>query len=53
MYFRWKCPPLRERRDDIALLVQYFVDRYARQAGKSIRRTSQRTLDLLMATFNA
>jgi transcriptional regulator with GAF, ATPase, and Fis domain len=47
--FPLEVPPLRERRDDIALLVQYFVDRYARQAGKTIRRTSQRTLDLLMA----
>src|SRR6185503_15248175 len=29
-------PPLRERADDIPLLVEYFVDRYARQAGKNI-----------------
>jgi len=42
-------PPLRERADDIALLVEYFVDRYARQAGKTIRRINKRTLEHLQA----
>src|SRR5262249_38060170 len=37
----------RERPDDIPLLVEYFIDRYARKAGKSIRRTNARTLELL------
>ena len=40
-------PALRERQDDIALLVEYFIDRYARKAGKTIRRVSKRTLDRL------
>jgi formate hydrogenlyase transcriptional activator len=40
-------PPLRERRKDIPLLVEYFIDRYARKAGKNIRRVSQETLELL------
>ena len=40
-------PPLRERAEDIPLLVEYFVGRYARQAGKTIRRVSKRTLDRL------
>jgi PAS domain S-box-containing protein len=40
-------PPLRERSDDIPLLVEYFIDRYARQAGKTIRRVDKRTLDRL------
>jgi formate hydrogenlyase transcriptional activator len=40
-------PPLRERADDIPLLVEYFIDRYARKAGKTIRRVSKRTLDRL------
>src|SRR5262249_30641944 len=40
-------PALRERADDISLLVEYFIDRYARKAGKSIRRVNKRTLDLL------
>jgi DNA-binding NtrC family response regulator len=40
-------PPLRERAEDIPVLVEYFIDRYARQAGKTIRRVSKRTLDRL------
>jgi PAS domain S-box-containing protein len=47
--FPLEVPPLRERREDIALLVEYFIDRYARKAGKTIRRVSKRTLDLLKA----
>jgi DNA-binding NtrC family response regulator len=42
-------PPLRARRADIPLLVEYFVDRYARKAGKSIRRVDKRTLQLLQS----
>ena len=45
--FPIEIPPLRERREDIPLLVGYFMDRYARKAGKSIRRVSKKTLDLL------
>jgi formate hydrogenlyase transcriptional activator len=40
-------PALRERTDDIALLVEYFIDRYARNAGKTIRHVNKRTLDHL------
>jgi formate hydrogenlyase transcriptional activator len=40
-------PALRERTDDIPLLVEYFIDRYARKAGKTIRRVNRRTLDHL------
>jgi formate hydrogenlyase transcriptional activator len=40
-------PPLRERAEDIPLLVEYFIDRYARLAGKTIRRVDKRTLDHL------
>ena len=40
-------PALRERADDITLLVEYFIDRYARNTGKTIRRVSKRTLDRL------
>jgi PAS domain S-box-containing protein len=42
-------PALRERVDDISLLVEYFIDRYGRKAGKTLRRVSQRTLDHLRA----
>jgi formate hydrogenlyase transcriptional activator len=40
-------PPLRERTDDIPLLVEYFVDRYGRKAGKTLRRVNKRTLERL------
>jgi formate hydrogenlyase transcriptional activator len=42
-------PPLRERKEDIPLLVEYFVDRYARTAGKTIRTVEKRTMDLLLS----
>jgi formate hydrogenlyase transcriptional activator len=42
-------PALRERADDIQLLVEYFIDRYARKAGKALRRVTKRTLDRLRA----
>jgi len=47
--FPIEIPPLRERRDDIPLLVEYFIDRYARKAGKNIRHISQETLELLQS----
>ena len=40
-------PPLRERVEDIPLLVEYFVARYAKEAGKNIRHISKRNLDQL------
>ena len=47
--FPIEMPPLRERSEDIPLLIEYFVDRYARKAGKSIRQISRRCLELLQA----
>ena len=40
-------PPLRDRKDDIPLLVEYFLDRYGRKAGKSFRTVDKRSLDTL------
>jgi formate hydrogenlyase transcriptional activator len=40
-------PPLRDRADDIPLLVEYLVDRYATRMGKRFRSISVRTLQLL------
>jgi DNA-binding NtrC family response regulator len=42
-------PPLRERPEDISMLVEYFIGRYARRAGKTFRRVSKRTLDRLQS----
>ena len=47
--FPMMMPPLRERREDIPLLVRYFIDRYARKAGKSIRRVNRRALGHLQS----
>jgi DNA-binding NtrC family response regulator len=42
-------PALGERREDIPLLVEYFIDRYARKAGKSFQTVNKRSLDLLQS----
>jgi formate hydrogenlyase transcriptional activator len=47
--FPLEIPPLRERREDIPVLAEYFIDRYARKAGKPIRRVGRRTLDHLQS----
>jgi formate hydrogenlyase transcriptional activator len=47
--FPLELPPLRARRTDIPLLVEYFIDRYARKAGKNIRSVEKKTLQLLQA----
>src|SRR2546426_3643667 len=47
--FPIEIPPLRERQEDIFLLVQYFVHRYATRWGKNIRSIDKNTLDLLQA----
>jgi formate hydrogenlyase transcriptional activator len=47
--FPLRMPALRERGDDIPILVKYLVNRYAERAGKSIRHINKRTLDLFQA----
>jgi transcriptional regulator with GAF, ATPase, and Fis domain len=45
--FPIEMPPLRERREDIPVLVEYFVDHCARKVGKNIQRITKESLDLL------
>jgi len=42
-------PSLRERGEDIPLLVEYFIDRYARKSGKNIKSVNKKTLELLQS----
>jgi len=47
--FPIEIPALRERKEDIRLLVEYFIDRYARKAGKHITTVDKRTLQVLQS----
>jgi transcriptional regulator with GAF, ATPase, and Fis domain len=47
--FPIEMPSLRNRKEDIPLLVEYFIDRYGRKAGKSFRTVSKKSLDLLQS----
>jgi formate hydrogenlyase transcriptional activator len=42
-------PSLRERVDDIPLLVEYFIDRYAKKAGKNFSDITNKTFQLFQA----
>jgi PAS domain S-box-containing protein len=44
--FPIEVPPLRKRREDIPMLVEYFVKRYGEKAGKQIRKIDMNTLEL-------
>jgi len=45
--FPLEVPPLRERKEDVPVLVEYFINHYARKAGKTFRHINKRTLDRL------
>jgi formate hydrogenlyase transcriptional activator len=49
--FPIRLPPLRERVDDIQLMVEYLVDRYATKAGKRFQEIASKTLDLFQAYY--
>jgi DNA-binding NtrC family response regulator len=42
-------PPLRQRREDIPVLVEYFINRFARKAGKTFLAVNKKSLDLLQS----
>jgi formate hydrogenlyase transcriptional activator len=47
--FPIRVPALRERKDDIPVLVEYLVERYAKRGGKRISHIKKKTLDLFQA----
>jgi len=54
LYFRLnviniKVPSLRSRKDDIPMLVNFFVERFAEQFGKSVQTVTSETMNLLKA----
>jgi len=44
--FPIEVPPLRKRKEDIPMLVEYFVKRYAEKMGKQIRKIDKNTLEV-------
>jgi DNA-binding NtrC family response regulator len=44
-----KLPPLRERKEDIPMLVRYFLTRYAGRAGKKLPSLTRPAMDLLQS----
>jgi len=47
--FPIEMPPLRERKGDVRMLVEYFIHRYATKMGKKIREINKKTLDLFQS----
>jgi len=43
-----KLPPLRERKDDIPLLIQHFLETYNRKHNKNVERISEEAMDILL-----
>ncbi|MCD6521189.1 sigma 54-interacting transcriptional regulator [Candidatus Calescamantes bacterium] len=53
LYYRLKVmvihlPPLRERREDIPLLVNFFIEKFNQKFGKNIKKVSPQVMDLLL-----
>src|SRR5580704_2454825 len=47
--FPIEVPSLRERKDELLMLVEYFVGQYARRVGKTIRSIDKKTLELFQS----
>jgi DNA-binding NtrC family response regulator len=41
-------PPLRERKEDIPLLVEYFIEQFRKELGKRLPGVSRKAMDVLM-----
>jgi transcriptional regulator with GAF, ATPase, and Fis domain len=41
-------PPLRERKEDIPLLVKYFIDKYSKKIGKELKSIKKSDVDMLL-----
>jgi two-component system NtrC family response regulator len=41
-------PPLRERKEDIPVLIRHFLDKFSKENGKKIKGISKETMDILM-----
>jgi len=50
--FPIELPPLREKRGDIPLLLDYFLDMYARNTGKSTKKISESSLNFLVECYD-
>lgn len=53
MYYRLKVlpihiPPLRNRKEDIPLLIEYFMDKVSKRLNKRVVPISQEEMDILM-----
>jgi transcriptional regulator with PAS, ATPase and Fis domain len=47
--FPIEVPPLRERQDDVLMLLEYFVDRFAQKMGKHFEKIDKRTVELFQS----
>ncbi len=43
-----KVPPLRERKEDIPLLVDYFIKKYSKEFGKAVKGITRKAMNILM-----
>jgi len=48
MSFRFVIPPLRERKEDIPILIDHFVKKFNKENNKSVKGVSKEGLDLMM-----
>ncbi len=43
-----KVPPLRERKEDIPLLVDFFIKKYSKEFGKAVKGITKKAMNILM-----